>query len=139
MKITSRFTIAIHTLLCIHTFSKDHKTTSEFIATSVQVNPVIIRRILGQLKAAGLINVFAGTGGAKITKDLQEITLLDIYKAVESVEGGLFNFHENPNPLCPIGSKVHFLLDDVLENAEKVLENYLSQTSLANLTSKLNL
>ena len=50
MQISSRFTIAIHILACIDTFEKDYKITSDFLASSVNVNPVIIRKILSQLK-----------------------------------------------------------------------------------------
>ncbi|MGL4987585.1 MAG: Rrf2 family transcriptional regulator [Treponemataceae bacterium] len=137
MKITSRFTIAIHTLLCIHLFQEKYKTTSEFIAKSVNVNPVIIRRIVGQLKNAGILTVFAGTGGCKLAKNLTDITLFDIYKTVDCVDKGLFNFHENPNPQCVVGKNIHSLLDAVLETAEKTLENNLSQTSLATLAENL--
>lgn len=49
MQISSRFTIAIHVLICIDTFRNDRKMTSEFLASSVNVNPVIIRRLLQQL------------------------------------------------------------------------------------------
>ena len=104
MQISSRFTIAVHIFACIKTFENDYKITSDFLAGSTNVNPVIIRKILGQLKGADLIEVARGTGGAKITRPLNEITLLDVYKAVECVEGGeLFHFHENPNPQCPVG------------------------------------
>ena len=57
MKITSKFTVAVHTLLVINYFSKSEKVTSDFIAASVQVNPVVIRRSMQDLKAAGLIDV----------------------------------------------------------------------------------
>ena len=53
MKITSRFTVAVHTLLVINAFQDKVKTTSEFIASSVNVNPVVIRRTMQSLKAAG--------------------------------------------------------------------------------------
>ncbi len=97
MQISSRFTIAIHVLVCIETFKNDYKITSEFLASSVNVNPVVIRRLLQQLKKAGIINVKRGSGGADIEKPLNEITLLDVYNAVECVEEGkLFHFHENP-------------------------------------------
>ena len=62
MKITSRFTVAVHTLLVIYLFGGRRKTTSEFIADSVQVNPVVIRRTLLSLKAAGMVEVKAGSG-----------------------------------------------------------------------------
>lgn len=137
MKITSRFTVAIHTMLCINMFYKECKTTSDFIAGSVNVNPVIIRKIIGQLKSAGLIKVFAGSGGSEISKSINEITLLDIYKAVDCISGSLFNFHENPNPECPVGRNVHFVLDNYLANAEQVLESYLKEITLRDLAERL--
>ena len=57
MQISSRFTIAIHMLTCMETFKEEYKITSDFLASSINVNPVIIRRILSQLKEAGLIEV----------------------------------------------------------------------------------
>lgn len=86
MQISSRFTIAIHIFSCINTFEKEHKITSDFLAGSVNVNPVIIRKLLSQLKAAGLVNVQRGSGGASIARPLDQITFLDIYNAVECVD-----------------------------------------------------
>ena len=85
MQISSRFTLAVHIFACIDTFKDDYKVTSEFLAGSTNVNPVIVRKILGQLKAAGLVEVARGSGGASIAKPLNEITFLDIYRAVECV------------------------------------------------------
>ena len=55
--------------------------TSDFMAASIGTNPVIVRKILQQLKAAGLIEVARGTGGVTITRPLEQITFLDVYKA----------------------------------------------------------
>lgn len=66
MQISSRFTIAIHILAAIDTFQNDYKVTSDFLAGSVNVNPVIIRRTMQSLKRAGLIEVKRGTGGMEI-------------------------------------------------------------------------
>ena len=107
MKITSRFTVAVHTLLVINAFQDKVKTTSEFIASSVNVNPVVIRRTMQSLKAAGMIDVKAGSGGARLARRPEDITLFDVYSAVDSVEGDLFHFHENPNPACPVGRNIH--------------------------------
>ena len=118
MQISSRFTIAVHVLICIETFKNDYKVTSDFLASSVNVNPVVIRRLLQQLKKAGIINVKRGSGGADIKKRLDEITLLDVYNAVECVEDGrLFHFHESPNERCPVGKNIHALLDVRLEES----------------------
>ena len=137
MKIASRFTVAVHTLLVIHTFGREQKTTSDFIAASVQVNPVIIRRTLLSLKAAGMIEVKAGSGGATIVRDLKDITLYDVYRAVDSVEGDIFHFHENPNPTCPVGKNIHAVLDTHLADAQRALENELKKVTLYDLTQEL--
>ena len=105
MQIPSRFTIAVHTLMCIDHFAGQHKATSEFIASSVNVNPVIIRQVLQKLKAAGLVTVERGAGGAALARPASDITLLDVLQAIEGVKGPLFNFHENPNPACPVGAR----------------------------------
>ena len=138
MKIASRFTVAVHTLLVIHTFGREQKTTSDFIAASVQVNPVIIRRTLLSLKAAGMIEVKAGSGGATIVRDLKDITLYDVYRAVDSVEGDIFHFHENPNPACPVGKNIHAVLDAHLADAQAAMENELKKVTLFDLTRELD-
>ena len=98
MQISSRFTMAVHTLLCIDFFGKTEKVTSDFIAGSVGTNPVIIRKLLIQLKAAGLIQVKRGIGGTALEKPLSDISLYDVYHA-DTVYGmvnilhGIFLFH----------------------------------------------
>lgn len=133
MKITSRFTVAVHTLLAIHILGQQYKMTSELIASSVNVNPVIIRRTLQSLKAAGFVEVKAGSGGATLAKPLGEITLYDVYRAVDCVEGELFHFHENPNPDCPVGKNIHALLDKHLADAQLAMEQSLHSVTLADL------
>ncbi len=137
MQIPSRFTIAIHMLACIETFKDDHKVTSGFLAGSVNVNPVVIRRLLSMLKAAGIIDVARGTGGAEIKKPLDEITMLDIYNAVECVEKGeLFHFHENPNQQCPVGRNIHTVLDDKLARVQRAMEDEMKRITMADLITE---
>ena len=134
MQISSRFTIAVHVLICIETFKNDYKGTSDFLASSVNVNPVVIRRLLQQLKKAGIINVKRGSGGADIKKRLDEITLLDVYNAVECVEDGrLFHFHESPNERCPVGKNIHALLDVRLEEIQKAMERKMRSVSIQDI------
>lgn len=131
MQISSRFTLAVHIFACIDTFKDKYKVTSDFLAGSTNVNPVIVRKILGQLKAAGLVEVARGSGGAKITKPLNEITFLDIYNAVDCVDNGeLFHFHENPNANCPVGRNIHHILDDKLMRVQNAMENELRSITL---------
>lgn len=131
MQISSRFTLAIHIFACIDTFAKDRKITSDFLALSTNVNPVIIRKILGQLKTAKLVNVVRGSGGASIAKPLDEITFLDIYKAVDCIGNGeLFHFHENPNQECEVGRNIHDVLDDKLLRVQNAMERELASITL---------
>ncbi|MBM6755042.1 Rrf2 family transcriptional regulator [Collinsella tanakaei] len=136
MQISTRFTIAVHVLLAIGEFSPTTRATSTFLGKSVNANPVVIRRSLGQLKDAGLVNVEMGAGGATLARPADEITLLDIYRAVESSEEHLFNFHESPNPECPVGRNVHAVLDGELAAAQQALEDRLAQTTLADLLAR---
>ncbi len=131
MQISSRFTIAIHILTAIDTFQHEHKVTSDFLAGSINVNPVIIRRTMQSLKGAGLIEVKRGTGGMDISRPMSEITLLDIFNAVEPLEdGNLFHFHENPNPSCPVGRNIHAGLDDKLFSIQAAMEDKMGSITL---------
>ncbi len=105
--------------------------TSDVLASSVNVNPVVIRRLLQQLKKAGIVNVIRGTGGTELQKPAEEITLFDLYNAVECVEEGeLFHFHENPNPLCPVGKNIHAILDARLEEIQKAMEREMKSITI---------
>jgi Rrf2 family protein len=136
MQYSSRLAIGTHILMCIDHFKDQYKLTSDFLAGSVNVNPVIIRKTLGMLKKAGLVNVEAGIGGASLTKDPSDITLLDVLRAVEKDED-LFHFHENPNPNCPVGRAIHPILGHHLAEAQDAIENHLAGITLADLLAEL--
>jgi Rrf2 family protein len=138
MKISSRFTVAVHVLSLIST--QNHTLcTSEWMATSVNTNPVVIRRAMGKLKNAGLIEVRRGTGGVALQKPLSEITLLDVYRAVDVVEEGeLFQFHKNPNPNCPVGANIQAVLELILVRAQDAMEGILAEVTMEDLVTVLN-
>ena len=134
MQISSRFTVALHIFTCVDTFKDDHKVTSDFLASSINTNPVIIRKILSQLKNAGLIRVARGTGGIELTRDLKDISFYDVYQAIEPIEDGeLFRFHEDPNPRCPVGRNIHELLDGKLSAIQNAMETEMKKYTLLDL------
>lgn len=137
MQFSSRLPIAVHILLAIVEFEGKEKTTSTFLAGSVNVNPVIIRNTLGQLKAAGLVTVKAGEGGASLAKKPENITLVDIFDAVEKEEA-LFHFHENPNPECPVGKNVHAVLDNKLFAIREAMREKMESITLQDLIDDMN-
>ncbi|MFD0714856.1 Rrf2 family transcriptional regulator [Paenibacillus sp. GCM10027626] len=137
MKISSRFSIAVHILSLLAITPSTH-CTSEWLAGSVGTNPVIIRRVLGQLKKAGLVTVRAGSGGASLVKQLNEVRLLDIYRAVDVVEAGqLFHIHEEPNPACPVGANIQTVLQLLLTRAQEAMENILAAVTMEELVQVL--
>lgn len=141
MQIGTKFSIAIHVLLCVEYFKDDtkpHKLTSDFIAESVNTNPVIIRKIMSLLRNVGLIEIAAGTGGTKLLKTPDEITMRDVYLAVNPTKDGkLFKIH-NPEPKCPVGSNVDALLKPVFSKAQEAMENNLGTETLQDLLNMLN-
>lgn len=139
MQISSRFTIALHILTVLETFKGQFALTSDFLASSVQVNPVIIRNILLQLKVAGIIHISRGRGDSiKMLKTPEEINLLNVYKAIEPLEHDtLFAFHKNPNPKCPVGKNIHNILDERLLSVQKAMEDKLAAMKLSDVLDDL--
>lgn len=134
MQISSRFTIGLHILTAIDMFQKDYKVTSDFLAGSIRTNPVVVRKILSQLKKAGLIHSSQGVAGITIAKPLEEISFYDVYSAIEPVEDGdLFRFHDDPNPDCPVGRNIHGLLDGKLREIQSAMEEKMRGYTLADL------
>ncbi len=138
MRIGTKFPVAIHVLLSVEVFKDERKVTSDFIAGSVNTNPVVIRRIMGLLRDAGLIEIAAGTGGIRLTRPAGEITLLDVYRASAPKEGPrLFKLHENTAARCPVGGNIRELLDGYLSDAQTAMENKLKQVTLGDLLGNL--
>ena len=140
MSISSRFTVGIHILALIE-LNKDGVSSSEYLAGSVNTNPTLIRKIMGMLKKAKLIEVKPGIAGAKLTKEPGNITLLEVYKAVEVVqEKELFSMHQNPHPDCLVGRNIQDTIMPVLSEAqlslEKVLENVTIEDIVGDIIEK---
>jgi DNA-binding IscR family transcriptional regulator len=81
MQIGTKFSIAIHILLCVEFFKNTCKVTGDFIARSIKSNPTIIRNVMALLRNAGIIEITPGAGGAKLARPAKQITLNDIYQA----------------------------------------------------------
>jgi len=128
--ISSRFSVAVHilTLLELH---KSGRITSELIAGSVNTNPVVIRRMMSLLNKAGLIHSSPGVAGAILVRPLHEITLLDVYRAVQvGVQEELFAIHENPNPACIVGKNIQSTLETNFAKAQQAMEQELARVTL---------
>ncbi|WP_342502551.1 Rrf2 family transcriptional regulator [Bacillus sp. FSL R5-0397] len=130
-QISSRYTIAVHILSFIAGVSKE--CTGDFIAESVNSNPVIIRKMMAMLKKADLIEIRRGVGGASLKRPAEDITLLDVYRAVDVIDDEeLFNFHQ-PVIACRIGQAMDTRLRKELKEAQSALEYRLKQVTIKQL------
>ena len=112
---------------------------SEWIAGSVNTNPVVVRRILSALAKAGLVTSTRGSnGGSALAKSPERITLLDIQRAVEEEETPALH-HQPPNPACPVGRNIQSVLVRVMDRAEAAKEAILATTTLADIAAALRL
>jgi Rrf2 family protein len=131
----SRLTIAVHALawMALAQQRGHERLTSDQVAASVNTNPVVIRRSLGDLRRAGLVNVRHGAGaGWSLARAPQEISLLDVYDAVE--QEPLFGMHRTePNRQCPVGRGIRPALGQVYDRVEEALRHELRRTSIADV------
>lgn len=129
MKANARYTVAIHILALLATCKKE-TATSEYIAGSINTNPVVVRRALKELIAAGFAASVAGAyGGYRLAKQASEISLWDIYLATK--DDTLFAMHAHtPNPLCPVGANIQTYLDEVYSRAELSMQGVLQAITI---------
>ncbi|MEO3805355.1 Rrf2 family transcriptional regulator [Nonomuraea sp. B1E8] len=135
MGANSRLTVATHALTWLAlAHRRGHEVlTSDQIAASVNTNPVIIRRSLGDLRRAGLVEVLHGAGaGWRLARAPEEITLLEVLDAVDVEQP--FGLHRTePNLECPVGRGIRPALSKVYGRAERAMRQELADTSIADV------
>ena len=131
---SSRFAVAIH-ILTLLTQEPDVPATSEYIASSVNTTPGVIRRTLGGLRRAGLVRSQGGVGGGwRLARDAEAITLRDVYRAVEEEDEAVFPLHHRPpNPNCPVGRHIQRALAVHFAAATRALEDELARRTVADV------
>ncbi|WP_420237617.1 Rrf2 family transcriptional regulator [Telmatobacter bradus] len=132
MNLSARLTVALHVLALLASMP-DEALTSEFIAGSVNTNPVVIRRVMAHLRRVGYVRSQPGSGGGwKLIADPAAITLADVRRAVQ--EPSPFALHsQQPNPACPVGRGIQQALAPLYDHAERAMEDQLAQTTIATL------
>ncbi len=130
MKRNSRLFLALHTLSHM-AGDPDRVRTSSAIAAHAGTNPVVVRRVLGKLRHAGMLVSEKGhSGGWRLAKEPEEISLADVYEALgERLVVGNDNEHDDVD--CAVEHAVHQRLVDVLKTAEKNLVESLSKTRIS--------
>lgn len=129
MKRNSRLSLALHTLSHMADDPARMRTSAD-IAKHAGTNPVVVRRVLGKLREAGLLQSEKGhAGGWQLARNPDEITLADIYLALN--ERMIAPKGEDHAPACAVERRMYDRVSDVLEEVEESLVQKLSETSIA--------
>lgn len=136
MRRDSKLSSVLHVLL--HMAYSDRALTSEELAGYLGTNPVVVRRMLGNLRELGYVDAIKGHGGGwSVTCDLKQVTLYDIYRAVGSPS--IFAMGNRvEQPACLVEQAVNAALDSTFREAEALLNARLSGITLADLSVDFN-
>lgn len=136
MRISSKCSIALHCLICIAVF-EGKRMTSAGLAASTGTNPVVIRNLFGALQKAGILSVARGTGGASLLRRPEEITVWDVYTALEANEKQeLLGIHPNPSPVCPVGSRIRSVLQEPYDEIFGAMRKKMEEITLQDLLDR---
>lgn len=139
MQLSMKCSVAVHCLIFIHEAKGTVKVTSALLAQSTGVNPVVIRNILSALKKAGLITVARGTGGAELCRAPEEITLYQIYSALEP-KGltGLIGIHACDQRPCPVARNIRQVLQGPYHKIEDAIRQAMEEVTLASMLDQFH-
>ena len=130
----TKFSSAIHTLILIS--ESTSPLTSEEIAASVGTNSSYIRKIIGLLKKKDIVESRRGVSGFTLKPKAEELTLFQIYQAVNERETPhIFDLHQNPNDECIVGRHIKPVLTDMFTEIEDAFSRALAEKTLADCIS----
>ena len=134
MQISMKCSIAVHCLIFIHDAKGIAKVTSSLLAQSTGCNPVIIRNILSALKKAGLITIPRGTGGAELCLDPSQITLYQIYTALEpDGVSSIIGIHPCQDRPCPVAQNIGKVLQAPYHRIEDAIRQTMEEVTLESM------
>ena len=127
---STQFSIAVHMMVGLGYLSETD-TTSAQLASSVNTSPSFVRRVLAKLSRAGLVCTKMGkSGSTSLAKDPKEITLLEIYRAVEAPK--VFAIHDYPEKTsCAVSCGIKSAMNRVLDRTQDSMERSLAEIDLA--------
>lgn len=133
----TRFATAIHIMTLLAKVPQEW-LTSDWIAGSINVNPVIVRKELCEMREAGLITSRLGKeGGTRLSKSAEEIKISEIYEAVKNNEV-LGKKNQKPNPACPVGKEINNHLSMLFEQTDLLVKDFLGDKSLQEFANQFD-
>lgn len=125
-----RFAVSLHILTLLATMPGEW-LSSEYIAGSININPVLVRKEISNLREAGLVESREGkNGGTTLAKSPSKILLSEVYTAVRQ-DLLLGRTKNDPNPDCRIGRQINKHLENLYEEVEDTLLQKLGKKTVA--------
>ncbi len=131
MKYSTKLSDTLHILVFLSLVT-DQRLTSARIAESVKTNPAYIRQLMSALKAAGIISNTQGQANASLLRSPDEITMLDVYHAVEGNKP-LLHLDVDTNPECGVGINIQLAIADFYRDVQQVAEQKMNEITLQNI------
>ncbi|GEO59168.1 Rrf2 family transcriptional regulator [Companilactobacillus bobalius] len=128
MKFSSKLSDGVHILAYVDIL-QDGDLSSNAIASSIESNPSLVRRMMSRLKKAGLLMSQPGKVAPKLGRPATEISLLDVYRAIEDNQK-LLHIDEKTNPQCIVGGNIQETLTGIYDRIQADAEESMSQISL---------
>lgn len=128
MKRNSRLSLALHTLGHMAGHPEQVQTSAE-IAEHAGTNAVVVRRVLGRLRKAGLLTSEKGhSGGWKLARRPEKITLADVYLALD--ERLVSSGDDKQKHKCSVEHALHNQVASVMAEIEESLVARLKTTTI---------
>ena len=131
MKFSTRLSDAVHILLFIY-LNQETRLSSDQIAKSICTNPSYVRRLMAEMKEAGLIRSMRGQANPMLQRSPDSITLLDVYRAVED-QKPLLHLDTHTNPECGVGVNIQLALQEHYDRIQEIAEKAMGETSLQDI------
>ena len=131
MKYSTRLSDAVHLLLFVH-LNSGQSLSSAAIAKSICTNPSYVRQMMAKLKDAGLLNSNRGQAKPSLSRAAEDISLLDVYRAVEG-EKRLLHLDTHTNPDCGVGVHIQYGLQGYFDRVQQEKERAMQQITLQNV------
>ena len=134
MKYSTKLSDALH-ILAFLSMGAGQRITSAKIAESVKTNPAYIRQLMSALKKGGLISSDRGQANAALTRTADQITMLDIYRAVEG-EKPLLHLDIHTNPECGVGVNIQLAIGDFYREVQDAAEQKMRKITLKDIIER---
>jgi DNA-binding IscR family transcriptional regulator len=130
----SQFSIAVHILSLL---SLEHQpVSSQYIASSVNSNPSLVRKICRYLKNGDFITSTQGVTGYKLTQSASHILLGEVFRYTTDIASHFVKIHEDTNTHCPVGKNITPALNDIYTEVDTSIINKLNNYTIEDVINR---